>query len=137
MDKLSVASRTILMRRVKSKNTGPELSIRKLVFSMGFRYRLHGRKLPGKPDLYFPGRKKVIFVHGCFWHRHTDCKRASTPATRTDYWLPKFARTVKRDEESLSLLKDLGWNTLVIWECELKNIEILTDKIKKFLDKGE
>ena len=123
------------MALVKSKNTGPELTVRKLVFSMGYRYRIHGAKLPGKPDVVFAGREKAIFVHGCFWHRHEGCKRATTPASNTDYWLPKFARTVERDRQSIEALRELGWTTLTVWECELGNMDALADKLRAFLDK--
>lgn len=133
MDRISVADRSQQMSLVRSKNTKPELAVRKLVFSMGYHYRIHDVGLPGKPDLVFRARKKVIFVHGCFWHRHKDCKKATTPSSRTEYWLPKFARTVERDQQHLELLHDLGWKTLVIWECELKDINALAAKLLAFL----
>ncbi len=122
------------MSLVRSKNTKPELAVRKLVFSMGYRYRLHGAGLPGKPDLVFRTRKKAIFVHGCFWHRHEGCKKATTPSSRVEYWLPKFAKTVKRDREHLETLSEMSWKTLVIWECELKDTNALAAKLKAFLD---
>lgn len=122
------------MSLVKSKNTGPELAVRKLVFSMGYRYRIHGAGLPGKPDLVFSRRKKAIFVHGCFWHRHHGCKKATTPSSDTQYWLPKFARTVERDRQTLIALRERGWSSLVVWECELKDMGALTDKIRAFLN---
>ena len=122
------------MSLVKSKNTGPELAVRKLVFSMGCRYRLHGAGLPGKPDLVFARRKKVVFVHGCFWHRHAGCKKATTPASNMEYWLPKFARTVERDQQTLDTLQARGWSALVVWECELKDTDALAEKLKAFLD---
>lgn len=134
MDRLSVAGRSRQMSLVKSKNTGPELAVRKLVFSMGCRYRLHGAGLPGKPDLVFARRKKVVFVHGCFWHRHAGCKKATTPASNMEYWLPKFARTVERDQQTLDTLQARGWSALVVWECELKDTDALAEKLKAFLD---
>ena len=134
MDRLSPDARSVQMSLVRSKDTKPELLVRKLVFSMGFRYRLHGSGLPGKPDLVFPGKRKVIFVHGCFWHRHESCRKATTPASNTDYWLPKFARTVERDRDSIQALQALGWATLVIWECELKYVSALAEKLKGFLN---
>lgn len=134
MDRMSPAERSRQMSLVKSKNTGPELAVRKLVFSMGYRYRIHGAGLPGKPDLVFPGRKKVIFVHGCFWHRHAGCKKATTPANDAEYWLPKFARTVERDRQTLDALRELGWGTLVLWECELKDTCALAKKLRAFLN---
>lgn len=121
------------MSLVKSKNTGPELTVRKLVFSMGYRYRIHDTGLPGKPDLVFVCKKKVVFVHGCFWHRHKDCKKATTPASNTEYWLPKFAKTVERDIHTLDSLSDLGWKSLVVWECELKDVTALAEKLRAYL----
>lgn len=134
MDRLTVAGRSRQMSLVKSKNTGPELTVRKLVFSMGYRYRLHGTGLPGKPDLAFTRKKKAIFVHGCFWHRHADCKKTTTPASNTDYWLPKFARTIERDRQTLEALSDRGWTSLVVWECELKDMGALASKLRAFLN---
>lgn len=122
------------MSLVRSKNTKPELAVRKLVFSMGYRYRLHSVGLPGKPDLVFRVRKKAIFVHGCFWHRHEGCKKATIPSSHIDYWLPKFAKTVERDREHLNSLGALGWKTLVVWECELKDADALASKIRTFLE---
>jgi DNA mismatch endonuclease (patch repair protein) len=134
MDRATSAERSAQMSLVKSKNTGPELVVRKLAHSLGYRYRLHGARLPGKPDLVFAKRKKVVFVHGCFWHRHVGCRRATTPATNLDYWLPKFERTVERDQQNIDGLSSLGWSSLVVWECELKNTGDLADKLRAFLD---
>ncbi|WP_230025882.1 very short patch repair endonuclease [Massilia sp. Bi118] len=134
MDRITSAERSAQMSLVKSKNTGPELLVRRLVHSLGYRYRLHGAKLPGKPDLVFSKRKKVVFVHGCFWHRHAGCKKATTPATRLDYWLPKFERTVERDQQSLERLSALGWSALIVWECDLKDLNALGQRLKAFLD---
>lgn len=133
MDRVSPAERSRQMSLIKSKDTGPELVVRKLVFSMGYRYRIHGAKLPGKPDLVFARTKKAIFVHGCFWHQHLGCKRATTPATNTQYWVPKFAKTIERDRRTLEALCERGWRTLVVWECELKDKVALADKLKSFL----
>jgi DNA mismatch endonuclease (patch repair protein) len=134
MDHLSVEGRSRQMSLVKSKNTGPELAVRKVVFSMGYRYRIHGAGLPGKPDLVFVRRKKAVFVHGCFWHRHHGCKKATTPSSNTEYWLPKFDRTVERDRQALNALHERGWRALVVWECELKDMGALADKLRAFLD---
>jgi len=134
MDRLSTKDRSYQMSLVKSKNTVPELAVRKLVFSMGHRYRIHGAGIPGKPDLVFSRKKKVIFVHGCFWHRHDDCKKATTPASNTEYWLPKFAKTIERDRQSLESLRELGWRILVVWECELKDTAALAEKLRVFLN---
>ena len=123
------------MRRIASKNTSPELIVRKLAHKLGYRFRLHRKDLPGKPDLVFPARKKVIFVHGCFWHHHTDpsCKISRIPKSRTDYWIPKLQRNMDRDKKNLHDLKELGWQYLVIWECEVKDIDKLTNILKSFL----
>lgn len=134
MDKLSPDERSKLMAKVKSKNTKPELLVRKLIFSLGYRYRLHSAKLPGSPDLVFSSRKKVIFVHGCFWHRHEGCRRATTPQSKQEYWNGKFARTVERDRANIVALKSMGWDSLVLWECELKNIDLLKAKLVSFLN---
>jgi len=133
MDRISSSERSRQMSLVKSKNTGPELAVRKLVFSMGYRYCIHGVELPGKPDLVFSRRKKVIFVHGCFWHRHLGCKKATMPATNTQFWLPKFARTIERDRMTLEALSVRGWRSLVVWECELKDEGALSGKLQEFL----
>lgn len=121
------------MAGVKSCDTKPEMIVRRMVFSMGYRYRLHAAGLPGRPDLVFSTRKKIIFVHGCFWHRHTGCRHATTPSSNTSYWLPKFVRTVERDSKSLSALGALGWTCLVIWECETKDDLLLRAKLQAFL----
>lgn len=134
MDRLTPAERSRQMSLVKSKNTKPELRVRKLAFSLGYRYRLHKAGLPGKPDLVFGGKKKAIFVHGCFWHRHQGCRRVTTPSSNLDYWLPKFERTVARDQSHLEALRREGWSTLVIWECELSDSAALGARLKEFLD---
>lgn len=126
-----VRSRT--MRAIKSKDTSTELAVRRLVHGMGFRFRLHRRDLPGSPDLVFPTRRKIIFVHGCFWHGH-DCKRGNrVPSTNTDYWLSKIARNRQRDDSVLAQLRDLGWHSYVVWECQLKEPEQLRAALLRFL----
>lgn len=121
------------MQAVKSKDTKPELIVRRLLHSLGYRYRLHVKDLPGKPDLVFPARRKIIFVHGCFWHGH-DCRRgARVPKTNTDYWVSKVSRNRKRDQVEITQLNDLGWEVLIIWECEVKDIEKLGQRLKSFL----
>ena len=134
MDRITSAERSAQMSLVKSKDTGPELKVRKLAHSLGYRYRLHGASLPGKPDLVFVKRKKVVFVHGCFWHRHAGCRKATTPATNLDYWLPKFDRTIERDQRNIERLSSLGWSALVVWECELKDLNALGQRLRAFLD---
>lgn len=122
------------MAAVHSKNTSPEMAVRRLIHSMGYRYRLHVKDLPGSPDLVFPSRRKVIFVHGCFWHRHSGCRRSTKPQSNTKFWEEKFRKTVIRDHKNHQLLRQSGWLILVIWECELKNFQKTTKMIVDFLD---
>lgn len=135
-DSLTKEARSARMARIGDKNTGPEMTVRQLVHSMGYRYRLHRRSLPGSPDLVFPGRGRIIFVHGCFWHRHPDpnCKLARLPKSRLDFWEPKLTANAGRDEVTQQKLKELGWKILVIWECELKDHASLKSKIESFFD---
>ncbi len=123
------------MRQIRSKDTKPELAVRRLVHRLGYRFRLHRRDLPGSPDLVFPGRRKVIFVHGCFWHQHPNpgCRDARAPRSNGDYWKPKLARTAVRDAEAEQELRTLGWDVLTIWECEL-NRDDLSDRLRAFLN---
>lgn len=121
------------MGLIRGKGTKPELTLRKLVSSLGYRYRLHQAKLPGKPDLVFPGRRKVIFIHGCFWHRHKGCKNTRWPKSNLDFWKPKLLGNARRDKRKLAELVEMGWTPLVIWECDLRDTENLTDMIKTFL----
>lgn len=114
------ATRSYNMSRIRGKDTKPELLVRKFLFSKGFRYRLHDKKLPGKPDIILPKYKTVIFVHGCFWHGHEGCKYFVVPKTRTDWWLEKIEGNKNRDKANIESLKNLGWNVLVIYGCELK-----------------
>ncbi len=133
MDTLTVEERSRRMGLIRGKGTKPELALRKLVSSLGYRYRLHQTKLPGKPDLVFPGRKKVIFIHGCFWHRHIGCKNARWPKSKLDFWKPKLLGNARRDKRKMAELVEMGWTPLVIWECELRDVEYLTNMIKTFL----
>lgn len=134
MDRISPAKRRNNMQRIRSKNTGTEMTVRRMIFSMGFRYRLHDSSLPGTPDIVFRKRCKVIFVHGCFWHQHEGCKEASLPSSNTDYWLPKLKKNVERDKARQKELQAIGWHFLVIWECQLNHPDIITKRIKTFLD---
>jgi DNA mismatch endonuclease (patch repair protein) len=120
MDRLSPEKRSALMSTVRNRDTKPEMVVRRTLHALGYRYRLHRADLPGKPDIVFPGRKKIIFVHGCFWHGHKDCKFAKPPKSRMDYWLPKLERNRLRDEDALAALQQRGWGVLVVWECEIK-----------------
>ena len=124
------------MARVRSKDTEPELLVRRTAHSLGYRYRLHGRGLPGKPDLVFARRHKVIFIHGCFWHRHPDpsCKLARLPKSRQDFWVPKLEGNRARDQRAVQALTDQGWRVLEIWECQCKRGEHLENMIREFLD---
>lgn len=137
MDTLTLEARSARMRLVKSKDTRPELVVRKVTHNLGFRYRLHAKTLPGKPDLVFSGRKKVIFVHGCFWHRHEGCSRARLPKTRQEFWLSKLDGNRERDLATLARLAELGWRVLVIWECEIREHDTLKTRIKNFLQESE
>jgi DNA mismatch endonuclease, patch repair protein len=125
-------NRSTNMRAIRSKDMLPELAVRRLVHGLGYRFRLHRKDLPGKPDLVFPARMKVIFVHGCFWHSH-NCKIAHTPKSNLSYWLPKLQRNQRRDAANLAALKLLGWKSLIVWECALKKPEKVCSRITKFL----
>lgn len=121
------------MSRIKSKDTTPERIVRSFLHHNGFRFRLHVKDLPGHPDIVLPKYKTVIEVRGCFWHRHPGCRQATTPSTNIDFWQEKFKRNVDRDRNTEKRLNELGWNLIVVWECELQNdgfLEILPDKIK-------
>lgn len=133
-DTLTPSERSERMSRVRNKDTKPELAVRRLIHGFGFRYRLHRLDLPGKPDLVFPGRRKVIFVHGCFWHRHACCHLARLPKSRLDFWVPKLERNRKIDLLKQDELRCLGWEVLVVWECELRDREGLARKILNYLN---
>jgi DNA mismatch endonuclease (patch repair protein) len=122
------------MARVRSKNSRPEMVVRKIVFAMGHRYRLHARALPGCPDLVFRGKRKVIFVHGCFWHRHANCALARMPKSRLDFWTSKLEGNRKRDKRNKRVLSREGWKVLTIWECQLRDAVLLESRIRRFLD---
>lgn len=129
MDTLSPIQRSINMSRVKGRDTRPEKIVRSLLHRLGYRFRLHNNKLPGKPDITLAKYKTVIFVHGCFWHRHSGCPRASIPKTRQEFWTNKFEKNINRDKQVQTNLKELGWKIIVIWECELKDIPRLEKRI--------
>ncbi|WP_218032758.1 very short patch repair endonuclease [Pararhodospirillum oryzae] len=133
MDTLTKTERSERMRRIRGRDTAPEWVVRRLVHAMGYRYRLHVRDLPGKPDLVFRGRRCVIFVHGCFWHRH-DCHLGRLPKSNLQFWLPKFEANKERDARTLSALDALGWRVLTVWECELVDKEKIRKKIMEFLE---
>ncbi|MDH2091167.1 very short patch repair endonuclease [Rhizobium pusense] len=127
------AHRAWNMSRIRGKDTKPELTVRRLLFADGFRYRLHGADLPGRPDIVFRSRKKVMFVHGCFWHQHCGCRNANIPKTRTDFWTKKLAGNVSRDQAVSRQLHERGWSALIIWECETKDVETLRLRLHEFL----
>jgi DNA mismatch endonuclease (patch repair protein) len=129
-DVFTPEKRSQVMRQVKGKGTAPELRVRRLLWAMGLRYRLHRRDLPGAPDIVLPGRRLAVFVHGCFWHGHDCARGARTPKQNRDYWTAKIARNRSRDERSQAGLRALGWTALVVWECELKDEAALKAKLE-------
>ena len=132
-DHISIEHRSWNMGRIKSANTFPEIKVRRFLRSLRVFYRKNYKMLPGKPDIVITKRKKVIFINGCFWHHHSNCSRATMPKTNKNYWKSKFQRTVKRDKENKKKLKKLGWNTLTLWECEIKKQKKLNKKIHLFI----
>ncbi len=133
-DTVSPETRSRMMSRIKSKGTKPEVLVRRLLHGLGYRYRLHRAGLPGRPDMVFPSRRKVVFVHGCFWHYHPECDQARIPDTNRDYWLPKLTRTRARDARNSLALREKGWDVMTVWECQLKDIEAVTKRLVDFLD---
>jgi DNA mismatch endonuclease, patch repair protein len=121
------------MSRIQGKNTKPEITVRSVLHRLGYRFRLHVKNLPGKPDIVLPKYKTCIFVHGCFWHRHSNCKDATLPKTRTEFWREKLQGNVERDLNKQKMLKSMGWRVLTIWECELKSQKILEAKLSRIL----
>lgn len=134
-DTVDRETRSLIMSRVRGKDTAPEMLVRRLVFSLGYRYRLHDARLPGKPDLVFAGRRKVIFVHGCFWHRHDGCDLARLPKSRAEFWTRKLTGNKERDGRNQTALRKLGWRILVVWECGLGDQAALRRRIVRFLDR--
>lgn len=136
-DTLSPEERSRRMALVRSTDTKPEMVVRRLVHGMGYRYGLHRRDLPGTPDLVFRPRKAVIFVHGCFWHRHEGCALARLPKSRKIFWLAKLEGNRLRDEDARSTLRSLGWRVMVVWECEIKDTKTLACRLRRFLERGD
>ena len=132
-DRLDVQRRSQNMAAIKSRNTEPELTVRRALHRLGYRFRLHRKDLPGSPDIVLPKYKAAIFVHGCFWHRHIGCKYAYTPKSRIDFWEKKFAQNVLRDEKAVHALRGAGWRVLVIWECSTKDKDQVKEAIQNFL----
>lgn len=133
-DRLSPERRSANMRAVRNRNTAPEVCVRQIAHRLGYRFRLHRSDLPGTPDLSFLSLRKAVFVHGCFWHRHAKCRRASTPQTNREFWSQKLARNVTRDVKQVAALKKLGWTSLVVWECQTKDVKRLTILLRRFLE---
>ena len=137
MDRVSRAQRSENMRRIRSKDTTPEMMARRLVHAMGFRYRLHVQNLPGRPDLVFTRLRKIIQVHGCFWHQHDGCQEAHIPKTRIRYWKTKLTNNRRRDAESEIRLREQGWDVLTLWACQVNDTLDVERRVRRFLLKGE
>lgn len=133
VDQLSPEARSAHMARVKQKNTEPEMKVRRQLHALGYRFRLHRKDLPGSPDIVLPKLQLAIFVHGCFWHQHSGCKRAKVPATRNEWWERKLANNQRRDAKALVALEEIGWATAIIWECETSDITKLADRLRQIL----
>ena len=132
-DTVSPETRSRIMARVKSKGMKPEMKVRRLLHGLGYRYRLHRADLPGRPDLVFPARRKVVFVNGCFWHRHDGCPRVRIPVANRDYWIAKLESNQARDARNVVLLQEQGWESLTVWECQLKDLTAATERLVAFL----
>ena len=132
-DRVPREVRSKIMSAVPTKHTTTEKFVRALLTREGYRYRLHDPRLPGTPDIVFPGRRRAIFVNGCFWHGHVGCSKGRLPKSRVDYWAPKIRRNIENDEKNMLAHKDLGWRTLVVWQCELRDPALLTKRLKQFL----
>lgn len=133
-DRISEERRSWNMSRIRGKDTAPELIVRSLLHRMGFRFRLHRKDLPGRPDITLPKYRTVVFVHGCYWHRHAGCRLAYTPKSNTEFWKKKFAQNVSRDRRNAAALKKLGWNVITVWQCETEDLEALGQRLKKLLE---
>jgi DNA mismatch endonuclease, patch repair protein len=132
-DIVSRSKRKEMMSSVKQRHTKPEIAVRKLLHRLGYRFRLHSKKLPGTPDIVLPKYKAVIFVHGCFWHQHEGCRKSRRPTSNVEFWNEKLDKNIERDERKESELKNAGWKVLTVWDCEIKDENLLIEKIKKFL----
>lgn len=137
-DTLTPQERSERMSRIRGKDSASEIRLRRLIHGMGYRYRLHVKTLPGTPDLVFPARKAVIFMHGCFWHRHQDCRLARMPKSRVAYWREKLEANRRRDDENVRRLNELGWSVLVVWECQMKEKDMneVSNVVRRFLADG-
>lgn len=137
MDTITKEHRSWNMSRIKSRDTNPEKAVRSLLHDLKYRFRIHRKDLPGNPDIVLPRHKTVIFVHGCFWHRHKNCKYAYIPKSRVDFWQKKFEENQQRDRRARQLLRKLNWRVVVVWECETKHIKTLSRRIKRLLDRNQ
>jgi DNA mismatch endonuclease (patch repair protein) len=136
MDRLSKEHRSWNMSHIKGKNTGPEVAMRSMLHRDGFRFRLQDRRLPSKPDIILPKYRTAIFVHGCFWHRHQNCKYSYLPKSNTDFWEKKFQRTIQRDAEHLSAMSKMGWLSVIVWECEIKKNPVqVMNRVREILQR--
>ena len=133
-DTVTPETRSRIMARVKSKGMKPEMQVRRLLHGLGYRYRLHRADLPGRPDLVFPARRKVVFVNGCFWHRHDGCPRVRIPATNREYWIEKLDRNHARDGRNVVSLEEQGWAVLTVWECQLRDLPATAERLVAFLE---
>jgi DNA mismatch endonuclease (patch repair protein) len=133
VDHISAVQRSALMARVRGRNTRPEIAVRSIVHRLGFRFRIGSARLPGNPDLVLPRHRKVVFVHGCFWHQHVGCPRSARPRSHREFWNAKLDRNVQRDQEVIARLATERWSVLIIWECELKDSAAVTAKLQRFL----
>jgi DNA mismatch endonuclease (patch repair protein) len=137
MDTVSRERRSAMMSRIRGRDTMPEMVVRRMAHRLGFRFRLHRRDLPGKPDLAFPGRRKIVFVHGCYWHRHEGCRFAYQPKSNEAFWNDKFAGNVARDASASQELERLGWAVLTIWECETADPDALARSLTEYLGRAD
>ncbi len=136
-DSVSPERRSENMRRIRNKDMKPEMLVRQFVHAMGYRFRLHRRDLPGSPDLVLPRHRKIILVHGCFWHGHGDSNCADgrrLPKTNLDYWIPKLTKNKERDQANIARLHDLGWETMIVWECEIRRLEDVRARLRSFIE---
>lgn len=136
VDVFTPEQRSTVMARIRGKDTKPEIAVRRILHAMGYRFRLHRRDLPGTPDIVFPGRRKAIFVHGCFWHGHPGCRFARRPATRPEFWAEKIGGNQKRDRIVVARLRSLGWSVATVWECALRRPERVAARLHRFLNSG-
>lgn len=136
MDNLTSAQRSMHMARIRGRDTGPEMVVRRAAHALGLRFRLHRQDLPGSPDLVFPRRRRALFVHGCYWHRHPGCRLAYVPKSNIDFWQKKFDRNVERDIETLAALKAIGWQADVIWECETRRPDTIPGRLRALFFQG-